>query len=343
MSLGGALDMPIRNTTILCKALHFMFERWPRLVAEYKPALGSVFASYLKAYSHWGYCDLDMVIGNLPLFVEQAELDSFDIVTYSFGDQEAVYLRGQWTIHRNVHSITNIWKSCPHLGVGLQKELLLKVAWARRMEQRGIANYPKRFQSAEGCYSHRALAMRGIKVKFANKQFVGLTVPSDKTIYAVANSVWECPADAQVDVADLARHSARGRCQMAPPTQPVQPNAVQQLVGSVQKLSIVSEGCGAWMPPEYRMCAADLAEAAGAEQTASTAILYVNDSLHVQKVRVNAQYALPNGCKQGALFHFQEWKKAWAGQGGYDSASVFDGVQVRSPAVLDRSPPPHLA
>ena len=102
------------------------------------------------------YCDLDMVVGNLPLFVSRAELEQHDIVTYSFGDQEALYLRGQWTVHRNEPRVSSVWQRCDHLAGQLQKELLLKVAWVRRMESRGIANYPKRFQSAEGCYSHQA-------------------------------------------------------------------------------------------------------------------------------------------------------------------------------------------
>ena len=95
---------------------------------------------------------------------------------------DALYLRGQWTVHRNTPSISTIWKGCPHLGDGLQKELLMKVAWVRRMESRGIKNYPKRFQSAEGCYSHRATLRAGIRIKVAHKQFVGLSVPSDDQV-----------------------------------------------------------------------------------------------------------------------------------------------------------------
>ena len=115
--------------------------------------------------------------------------------------------------------------------------LLVQVAWVRRMESRGIKNYPKRFQSAEGCYSHRAAAQPGIRIKMAHKQFVGLTVatlpppsldpltppapphpqpphasrytalplatpplqvPSDDQIYAVNGAVWQCPKAASV-------------------------------------------------------------------------------------------------------------------------------------------------
>ena len=36
-------------------------------MAEYKPAFGSIFARYLKKYTHWGYCDLDMVRRNPTL------------------------------------------------------------------------------------------------------------------------------------------------------------------------------------------------------------------------------------------------------------------------------------
>ena len=41
-----------------------MLDKWPRLVAEYKPAFGSIFAEYLGNYTHWAYPDLDIVINN---------------------------------------------------------------------------------------------------------------------------------------------------------------------------------------------------------------------------------------------------------------------------------------
>ena len=122
-----------------------------------------------------------------------------------------------------------MWKGCPHLGQGLQKELLLKVAWVRRMESRGIKNYPKRFQSAEGCYSHRAAMHPGIRVKVAHKQFVGLTVPSDDQIFVVNGAVWQCPRDASVEIGALARHSMSGRCSEQLP-------GVQTLVGEPRRV-----------------------------------------------------------------------------------------------------------
>lgn len=70
-------------------------------MAEYKPTFGEVFSAWLQNYTHWGYTDLDVIYGALPRFVQRSELTDFDLFSYSFGDAEAVYLRGQWTVHRN--------------------------------------------------------------------------------------------------------------------------------------------------------------------------------------------------------------------------------------------------
>jgi len=35
MGLAEALELPIRNATTVIKAMRFMFDKWPRLVAEY--------------------------------------------------------------------------------------------------------------------------------------------------------------------------------------------------------------------------------------------------------------------------------------------------------------------
>ena len=65
------------------------------------------------------------------------------------------------------------------------------------------------------------------------------------------------------------------------------------------------------------MCARELLEG-GTEfaAAASAALIYANDTLMLQRYRLSPDYALANGCRQGAFFHFQEWKKAWASPGG---------------------------
>jgi hypothetical protein len=63
----------------------------------------------------------------------------YDIVSYGFDDLDAVYLRGQWTIHRNdAEKINQVWRQCGHLGADLQKELGYKVSYLRQMEVRRL-------------------------------------------------------------------------------------------------------------------------------------------------------------------------------------------------------------
>lgn len=83
LKLGEELALPLRNATVVLRSLKLLFERWPRLVAEYKPAYGRLFAEYISGYSHWGYCDLDMVVGHVPFFFDMAELTEQDIVSFS--------------------------------------------------------------------------------------------------------------------------------------------------------------------------------------------------------------------------------------------------------------------
>ena len=88
--------------------------------------------SPLSLSAHWGYADYDMAIGNVPLFLEREELEQQDIVTYAYGDMDALYLRGQWTWHRNRPEVNQVWQRCAHLASELEKELALKVAALRQ-------------------------------------------------------------------------------------------------------------------------------------------------------------------------------------------------------------------
>ena len=89
--------------------------KYPYVLVEFKPALGHIFAEFLKGYSHWGYSDLDILFGDLERWITPDELNDFDIVTYGFGDQDRIYLRGQFTFHKNEEKINQLWRSCHYL------------------------------------------------------------------------------------------------------------------------------------------------------------------------------------------------------------------------------------
>ena len=45
---------------------------------DYKPAYGFMFAEYLAGFTHWGYCDLNMVFGRLSVFLTGDLLNKYD-------------------------------------------------------------------------------------------------------------------------------------------------------------------------------------------------------------------------------------------------------------------------
>ena len=314
-AMAAALKLPEPNSTAIVNRMRHMFHKWPRLVAEYKPAFGAVFAQYLVNYTHWGYSDLDVVLGQLPRFIERSELMDQHIVTYSFGDMEAVYLRGQWTMHQNMPMVNDIWQGCKHLGAGLQNELFNKVAWARRMEAMGKKNYHKRFLSAEGCYSYRAAYTPGLRIKVSNKQFVGLKVesPAVEDVYVLSGAVWLCQrAGGALDVRALQAASPPA-CDLALP-------GVHTDEGEARAFRVTREGCGSWMPSEFRMCAAKLKGATRRNLQLSNGEFWSHG--YEEAAELSAQ---GGRCRQGAFFHMQEWKKRWSDSGhNIDPTARFD-------------------
>ena len=50
--------------------------------------------------------------------------------------------------------------------------------------------------------------------------------------------------------------------------------------------------------------------------TRTVAVYARGGNFYAQRLE-DAGLELSNGCRQSAFFHFQEWKKAWVGPGGY--------------------------
>ena len=55
---------------------------------------------------------MDLFVGDLPLFIELTELRDYDIFTYTQGDTENLYLRGQFAPHRNTPSVNTLFLWC---------------------------------------------------------------------------------------------------------------------------------------------------------------------------------------------------------------------------------------
>ena len=322
------LNLPPANTSSLVTRLRFMFQKWPRLVAEYKPAFGSIFSHYLQNYTHWGYSDLDILLGDVSRFVSRKELTDHHIVTYSFGDADALYLRGQWTVHQNLPNVNTIWKGCEHLGAGLMREVAQKVAWVRRNEAAGRIAYHKRFLSAEGCYSHRAMTTHGIRIKIAQKQFAGLEREqhAGASVYVLHGALWLCArasgfGDAEPDVQTLIKASGQ-TCDQALPD-------VQTPLGEPELIEPSGEGCGAWFPAEYRICAE------GLKGRSQLNLVRQDGHFYAQRHALAPAITAHDGrCVQGAFFHMQEWKKRWDdGESHVDPTASYDTFRLSQDGI----------
>lgn len=69
----------------------------PYKITDYKPLYGKFFSDYLKEYDFWGFCDVDLIWGNLAHFITHDVLKNYD----------RIYSRGHLELFRNLPKITN--------------------------------------------------------------------------------------------------------------------------------------------------------------------------------------------------------------------------------------------
>eukprot|EP00326_Haptolina_ericina_P029547 CAMPEP_0181172212 /NCGR_PEP_ID=MMETSP1096-20121128/2330_1 /TAXON_ID=156174 ORGANISM="Chrysochromulina ericina, Strain CCMP281" /NCGR_SAMPLE_ID=MMETSP1096 /ASSEMBLY_ACC=CAM_ASM_000453 /LENGTH=133 /DNA_ID=CAMNT_0023259927 /DNA_START=14 /DNA_END=415 /DNA_ORIENTATION=+ len=107
-------------------------------------------------------------------------------------------------------------------------------------------------------------------------------------IYYVSGSVWQCGRDVKPNVAELAARGSARRCEVGLP-------GIVAGASEPRKIDVDGEGCGRWMPLEYRMCASQLIDQ-GADIAATTNTFW-NGSFFAQRVTYAPETSLQNGCR----------------------------------------------
>jgi hypothetical protein len=271
---------------------------YPYCLVEFKPALGYIFADYITGYSHWGYSDIDMLYGDLGRWITPSEMKDFDIVTYGFGDQKRLYLRGQFTLHKNTPKINQLWRGCEYLAD-------LDVRLAAVMQ--GTEKY--RFESAEGCYSAAVLKHDDIRIKYASKAWTDIS--EHDTAYS--HGIY------------LARDQKQGRHVIFKATSRQKGSVLvglsptwfkhdrvykdrsvelQKSVGVMEQLDLphnTNANCMYWVQKKYQsqLC---LDVHVGQDET----VYWIDGQLYRQSHQ-NAE--LQTDVITGPFFHFQEWKR----------------------------------
>lgn len=67
-----------------------------RKVCDFKPMLGLIFQQHLENADFWGYCDIDLIFGNIRQFVTTQFLNEYDVISSGDG-----FLAGHFSIFRN--------------------------------------------------------------------------------------------------------------------------------------------------------------------------------------------------------------------------------------------------
>ena len=72
----------------------------PRKLCDYKVVYGEAFQEYLDGFDFWGYCDLDMVFGNIRDYFTDELLDKYSKIGF----------QGHSTIFKNDMNINSVYK-----------------------------------------------------------------------------------------------------------------------------------------------------------------------------------------------------------------------------------------
>lgn len=73
----------------------------PYQLCEYKVAYGEVYSQYLINYNFWGFCDVDVIWGNISSFITDEILDKFHKISW----------RGHFSVFKNEYKINRIYRS----------------------------------------------------------------------------------------------------------------------------------------------------------------------------------------------------------------------------------------
>lgn len=73
----------------------------PYKLCDYKPAYGEIFQDILQNYDFWGYCDIDLILGDLRAFFTDEIL----------GFYEKILFLGHISLYKNCEKINSLYKS----------------------------------------------------------------------------------------------------------------------------------------------------------------------------------------------------------------------------------------
>lgn len=80
----------------------------PYKVCDFKPLFGKIFEDHLNPYQYWGYCDQDIVFGDIHKHIQPLILEKPDVISFYRN-----FLSGPFCLFRNTSPIVNLFSHVP--------------------------------------------------------------------------------------------------------------------------------------------------------------------------------------------------------------------------------------
>jgi hypothetical protein len=74
----------------------------PYKFPDFRPAFGEIFSDYLKGYDFWGFCDTDLVLGDIRAFMTNSLLEKYD----------KLLAMGHFSLYRNIPEVNTMYMKC---------------------------------------------------------------------------------------------------------------------------------------------------------------------------------------------------------------------------------------
>ena len=79
------------------------FKIWlgkPYKLCDFRPLYGFLFSKYIRGYDYWGYCDIDLVWGDLQSFIQRSDLEEYGMLSGW----------GHCSLYRNTENINHLFE-----------------------------------------------------------------------------------------------------------------------------------------------------------------------------------------------------------------------------------------
>lgn len=113
----------------------------PRKFCDLKPAYGAIFKDEIKNYDFWGFCDMDIIWGDIRKFITEDLLQHYDVIS---SRREAI--SGHFNLFRNTPELLEYYKTVPNYRFLFEQSQLM------RFDEEKLTNHIKHEAAAGRLY-----------------------------------------------------------------------------------------------------------------------------------------------------------------------------------------------